>query len=105
MKSSRLCSLVVALGSLAITAASGQAGAPDKDGFVSLFNGKDFTGWRYYKENLDGMIETADKRFGVEDGVIVARTGKGIKDLFTQRDFPGNFHLKVEFRASLKADS
>jgi len=76
-----------------------------EDGFTSLFNGKDFTGWRYYKETLDGRTETADKRFSVESGVIVAQVGKGIKDLFTVKEFPGNFHLKLEFRASLKSDS
>ncbi|HLW63757.1 MAG TPA: DUF1080 domain-containing protein [Gemmataceae bacterium] len=74
-------------------------------GYRSLFNGKDFTGWTYYKANLDGKNESADKRFQVVDGIIVANEGKGIRDLYTANEFNGNFHLKMEFRASLKSDS
>jgi hypothetical protein len=73
--------------------------------FQLLFNGKDLTGWTYYKANLDGKTETADKRFEVVDGVIVANEGKGIRDLYTAGEFNGNFQLKMEFRASLKSDS
>ena len=75
------------------------------DGFVSLFNGKDLTGWKYYKEDLTGKTATADGRFTVKDGVIVAEEGKGIKDLYTVKDYNANFHLRLEFRAALKADS
>src|SRR3954453_19166042 len=83
-----------------------------EDGFTSLFNGKDLTGWEYKgsKENLEGKTSTNDERFTVKDGVIVAqpkdRNGKGgIKDLYTVKKFPTNFHLKLEFRAGPKADS
>lgn len=76
-----------------------------ESGFESLFNGKDLTGWRYYKENLEGKSSTADGRFTVVDGIIVANEGKGIKDLYTVKDFAKNFELKLEFRASLKSDS
>ena len=69
-------------------------------GYTSLFNGKDLTGWRYYKEkDLTGKTETFDKRFTVKDGIIVANEGKGIKDLYTVKDFNKEFHLKLEFRA------
>jgi hypothetical protein len=75
-------------------------------GYTSLFNGKDLTGWKYYKEtDLTGKTETADKRFRVADGIIVAEEGKGIKDLYTVKPFNTEFNLKMEFRASLKADS
>src|SRR2546421_3914708 len=75
-------------------------------GYTSLFNGKDLTGWKYYKEkDLTGKTETYDKRFEVKDGVIVANEGKGIKDLYTVQEFNKEFHLKLEFRASLKSDS
>jgi hypothetical protein len=37
---------------------------PDKDGWYSLFNGKDFTGWKVSKENAD--------TFKIENGEIVA---------------------------------
>ncbi len=82
-------------------------------GYTSLFNGKDLTGWVYKptpKESLDGKTETPDGRFTVKDGVIVAeekdKQGKGgIKDLFTIKEYNKPFTLKMEFRASDKADS
>jgi hypothetical protein len=83
-----------------------------EEGYTSLFNGKDLTGWhvRGNKENLDGKTEAADGRFEVANGVIVAKekdnNGKGgIKDLYTNRDFNNDFHLKLEFRAAPRADS
>jgi hypothetical protein len=79
------------------------AGEP---GFESLFNGKDLTGWKYYKEtDLAGKTATSDGRFTVKDGIIIAEVGKGIKDLYTAKSYNTDFHLKLEFRASLKADS
>ena len=67
------------------------AGDPDpaEEGFTSLFNGKDLTGWVYpgYKESLDGKTETPDRRFQVVDGVLVANEGRGVKELATARDF------------------
>jgi len=85
----------------------GKAGDDFKpeEGFKSLFNGADLTGWKYGKENLDGKKATADGRFTVEKGVIVANEGKGIKDLYTQADFNKDFILRLDFRAGLKADS
>jgi len=81
-----------------------------EDGFVLLFNGKDLTGWKYGNEALDGKTETADKRFQVVDGAIVANekdaAGKGgIKDLYTVPSFDKDFQVRLEFRAGLKADS
>lgn len=75
-------------------------------GYVSLFNGKDLAGWKYYKEtDLTGKTETGDKRFRVEKGIIIAEEGKGIKDLYTVKAFNNEFNVKMEFRAALKADS
>ena len=83
-----------------------------EEGYTSLFNGKDLTGWRYVgsKDSLDGKMETPDKRFQVVDGVIVAAendaAGKGgIKDLYTIKSFNKDFNIKMEFRAASKADS
>lgn len=81
-----------------------------EDGFVPLFNGKDLTGWRYGNEKLDGKTETADKRFQVVDGVIVAHekdaAGRGgIRDLWTAAEYDRDFRLKLEFRAGAKSDS
>jgi hypothetical protein len=94
---------------------SGQAADDFKpeEGFVSLFNGKDLSGWRYPGANgkeLEGQTETPDKRIEVKDGVIYInakdKDGKGgIKDLYTSKVFDKPFTLKMQFRAGLKADS
>jgi hypothetical protein len=84
-----------------------------EEGYVSLFNGNDLSGWVYPGQNgkpLEGQAQTPDGRIEVKDGIIVvnARDSKGkggIRDLYTARKFPSGFHLKLEFRASLKADS
>lgn len=102
------CLWLLALAVVAGMAAVDHLPAGDAEpGFTSLFNGKDLTGWIYKgsKEDLTGKTETADKRFTVEKGVIVAQEGKGIKDLYTARSFSKDFQLKLEFRASLKSDS
>ena len=94
---------------LLATATSATAEEANKDKWTPLFNGKDLSGWQYGKgskaEILDGKTETSDKRFQVVGGVIVANEGKGIKDLWTVKQFDGDFQLKLEFRAALKADS
>jgi hypothetical protein len=82
-------------------------------GYISLFNGKDLSGWKYLptpKESLEGKTETPDKRIQVVDGIIVvnekdAKDKGGIRDLFTVQEFNKDFNLKLEFRAGLKADS
>src|SRR5438034_10931523 len=84
-----------------------------EDGYKSLFNGKDLSGWKYPGKNgkpLEGKTATPDQRIEVKDGVILVNekdsAGKGgIKDLYTVEDFDKDFHLKLEFRASLKSDS
>jgi hypothetical protein len=74
-------------------------------GFRSLFNGKDLTGWKFKNVDLKGETETANRRFQVRDGIIVANEGRGIDDLYTVRAFDRDFHLKLEFRAAPRADS
>ncbi|OAI54726.1 hypothetical protein AYO44_14360 [Planctomycetaceae bacterium SCGC AG-212-F19] len=108
-------SMCAVLGVVILGGLPGQA-ADDftlEPGFVSLFNGKDLTGWRYpgtKGDILDGKTETADKRIEVKDGVIFIHekdaNGKGgIKDLYTAKEFDKPFQLKLQFRAGLKADS
>jgi hypothetical protein len=104
--------LVAALLGLVFSTSRAEEDFRIEEGFTSLFNGKDLTGWVYRgsKEDLTGKTETADGRIAVENGLIVMREkdnkGKGgIKGLYTKKTFPKAFHLKVEFRAGLKADS
>jgi len=74
--------------------------------FVTLFNGKDLSGWEYGPvpvtkkpiiEKLEGKTATKDKVFLVEDGLIVA-TGKRIMALYTAKEYNKDFTFKVEFR-------
>ena len=78
-------------------------------GFESLFNGRDLTGWVHPDgAALDGKTATADGRFAAKNGrlvVTVARVERPTLKLMTTRKFPGDFVLKLEFRASPNADS
>lgn len=92
-------------------------------GFTSLFNGKDLTGWCFraktdrkdpkigeVTEKHDGKTEAADAgRYIVKDGVIAVtfpnEPDKLTGQLYTVAEFPQNFILKLEFRASVNADS
>jgi Domain of Unknown Function (DUF1080) len=102
--------LVVAIGGPALIFAADEF--KPEPGYTSLFNGKELTGWQFVprkpkepKESLDGKTESANKRFQVVDGVIVANVGRGIEDLYTIKEYNKDFHLKLEFRAAPRADS
>lgn len=78
-------------------------------GTVELFNGKDLTGWGYLKkdkfESFDGKTEASDKRYSAKDGMIVVNPGKGTAQMWTEKKFPKDFELRLEFRATVNADS
>ena len=86
-----------------------------EDGFVSLFNGKDLTGWRLAasktnpeQTDLDGKQATTDGRYVARAGRLTVTTpaeGSRIQQLYTKREFAGDFVLKLEFRATPNADS
>ena len=102
-----------------------------EEGFVSLFNGKDLTGWGYrvtpprkapknprpdmpvfveIKEDVafNGMTESPDGRYAAIKGRLVVKTpaeGRRIQQLWTTEEFGENFILKLEFRATPNADS
>jgi hypothetical protein len=76
-----------------------------EEGFQSLFNGKDLSGWRLGHESLDGKTETADHRFATRDGAIVIQGAAKIEDLYTVREFGRDFILRLEFRAAPRANS
>jgi hypothetical protein len=101
-----------ALAAVGVIAWAGVGRAADdfkvEKGYTSLFNGKDLTGWRYpgaQGKAQKGKTETPDKRIQVKAGIIVVNVGKGIKDLYTTRNYDKDFHLKLEFRAAPRADS
>ena len=100
-------------------------------GFVSLFNGKDLTGWGFrptpprkkprqprpnapvfveIKEAIafDGKTKSSDSRYQAINGKLVVTTpaeGRRIQQLWTTAEFGGNFVLKLQFRATPNADS
>ena len=84
-------------------------------GFVSLTNGKDLSGWRLAEsksspaqEDLEGKSSTSDGRYVAIQNRIVVTTpaeGRRIQQLYTKKEFPGDFVLKLEFRATPNADS
>jgi lysophospholipase L1-like esterase len=107
-----------------------------EEGFVSLFNGRDLTGWGYRPTSeedkasarrwqasdedaaawpfvteptaFDGLSVTPDGRFAAINGRLVVTTPpeyRKIQQLWTTREFPQDFVLKLEFRATPNADS
>jgi lysophospholipase L1-like esterase len=105
-------------------------------GFVSLFNGRDLTGWGFRPSsesdiqtakrlqdgspnapawplvtsavNFDGQPASADGRYVAKNGRLIVTTpaeGRRIQALWTTREFPKDFILKLEFRATPNADS
>ena len=102
---------LLCLGVAAVTLLSGRAAEwQPEPGFISLFNGKDLTGWRYKtNEVFDGKTEASDGRYTARDGMLVVNPhveGKPrFGQLYTTREFPKDFILKLEFRASTNADS
>jgi hypothetical protein len=85
-------------------------------GFRSLFNGRDLTGLCFrgkagdVTEKFDGKAESSDAgRYSARDGILTINFPKGrerlISALYTVEEFPEDFTLKLEFRASVNADS
>jgi hypothetical protein len=64
-------------------------------GFVSMFNGRDFTGWRFGEE--PPTPETLPANWKVEDGVIKL-SGGGKPHLASAKDY-GDFEMRFEWRA------
>ena len=102
-----------------------------EEGFELLFNGRDLSGWGFRptpprkqprKPNpgrprfveiheavsFDGKTESDDGRYIAIAGRLVVTTpteGRRIQQLWTTRDFEGDFELRLEFRATPNADS
>src|SRR4051794_36771453 len=79
-------------------------------GFISLFNGKDLTGWHYADgPAFDGKTASSDERYTTKDGVFTVNPPKDaprkVQQIWTVKEFPKDFILKLEFRAGVNADS
>ena len=107
-----------------------------EEGFESLFDGHDLTGWGYRPTSeediaarkrwhdsdpnaaawpivtepvsFEGQSVSTDGRYLAKNGRLVVTTpteGRKIQQLWTEREFPKDFTLKLEFRATPNADS
>ena len=78
---------------VAVFLAAARAGAADA-GFEPLFNGRDFTGWRF---SLQKTGDPWPENWKIKDGVIYL-TGGARPSLVTTREF-GDFEVRFEWRA------
>lgn len=80
-----------------VVLALSQPAAGDEEGFVSLFNGKDLSGWR----QLGGKAE-----YTVEDGAIVGASVPNTTNSFlcTEKNY-GDFILELEFKVDPELNS
>jgi hypothetical protein len=84
-------------------------------GFESLFDGATLDGWCYrgkegeITEKFDGKTLSSDGRYSAKNGILTVNYPVGVErkvqQSWTLREFPKNFILKIEFRASKNADS
>ena len=98
----------VLLFAVAVTTAVFAADFTPDPGFVSLFNGRDLTGWKYTGGSaFDSMTQSSDGRYSAAGGILTvhAHTPRQISQIWTVREFPKDFILKLEFRAEVNADS
>ncbi len=82
----------IALGLVALALSVTTFAARPPTGFVSLFNGRDFSGWK--------LPEGDNGHWKVLDGVIdydARSEAAGIKDLWTEKDYK-DFVLKIDWR-------
>ncbi|TDU70563.1 uncharacterized protein DUF1080 [Prosthecobacter fusiformis] len=111
---------LLAIGLLSTTQAEDFTPEP---GFISLFNGKDLSGWCFREktkkdnpnpgtilEKFDGKTEAGDVgRYFAKDGILTVSFPNEMDKLtgqfYTVQEFPKNFILKMEFRAGVNADS
>jgi hypothetical protein len=84
-------------------------------GFENLFDGSTLNGWccrnkeGKITENFEGKTVSSDGRYSAANGILIVNYPVGlerkIQESWTVREFPKNFVLKIEFRASKNADS
>ena len=84
-------------------------------GYLMLFNGQDLTGWGFRDKktlepiaNFEGKTQSDDGRYRAISGRLVVTTppeGRRIQQLWTTHEFPKDFTLKLQFRATPNADS
>lgn len=102
--------LCVLFCSLVLPLARAEDWKPD-EGFKSLYNGKDLTGWCYTADDkFDGKADASDGRYSAKGECIVVNPhdpakGPKLRQISTVEKFGKDFVLKLEFRAAVNADS
>lgn len=96
---SRRC--LVILSCLAMAAGPATVSAQE-EGFVSLFNGKDLTGW-VYGRRANGEVNKTGRGYQVKDGVLFTTKEDG-GNLFTEKEY-GDFVLRFDFRLTDNANN
>ncbi|HEY7427116.1 MAG TPA: DUF1080 domain-containing protein [Gemmataceae bacterium] len=91
----RTIGMMGALLALAGSPASSEGPAGDEEGFVSLFNGKDLTGWQARRLEKKGYV--------VEKGCLVCPADGG-GFLFSEKEY-ADFILRLEFKLSKRANN
>src|SRR5687767_610242 len=84
--------LVLACLGLTVAPLASQA---DEQGFTTLFNGKDLTGWVYGKR-ASGVENRTGKGYQVENGVLFTTKEDG-GNLFTEKQY-ADFVLRFDFK-------
>ncbi len=89
------CAIIVAISTVSI--AQSGASAQDKDGWVSMFNGKSLEGWT----QKNGFA-----KYEIKDGAIVGTTANGSPNSFlcTVKQY-GNFELEFEVKVDNRLNS
>ena len=113
-----LLTLFLATNAIAVKSPNTYKISDQKTDTISLFNGKDLTGWGYRKktqekivfESFDGMTESKDNRFFAKDGILTVNPfteeyAERYGAIWTAKEFKKDFILTLEFRASKNADS
>ena len=62
------------ISAVAVITATAYGPASDSDGYVSLFNGKDLTGWKIHPQTNDDWVKSISEK--TENGKVVALIGK-----------------------------
>ncbi len=83
--SPRITTLLLVAAALLLTPFAGSAEDKDKDGWISLFNGKNFDGWK--------IGDAKQGKWKIENGNIVANGP--VSHLYTIKEFK-NFEFKAE---------
>ena len=79
--------------------------------FRQLYNGQNLDGWCYSAtEQFSGRKEANDGRYTAQRHALVVNDyvpskGPHLRQLWTIEEFPGDFELRLEFRAQVNADS